>query len=223
MDSPSWAVGLWQSGKYYEGWVGDIDELLLYLRQWYCICTVVPVTCGPRRAKNAKESLGLLKLSQSEGISASLKHALVDPRVSYGFVFARVLDASRTGISPLAGCLAPAPTVVCYSCQRTTCLLWWHTSQCQVPSQSRRSSFNVEFATSVMALPSLATRRKDMSTTYHLGQQKRQMLHILTDWLWATLHHLGKLEDGECVVTVSLLTFCLFTVIMHGFRLLSDG
>ena len=94
------------------------------------ICIVVPVTCGPRRAKNAKESLGLLKSSQSKGIdtalSASLKHALVDPWASYGSVFSRVLDAGRTGISPLAGCLAPAPTAVCYSCQgafSNSCLL----------------------------------------------------------------------------------------------------
>ena len=76
--------------------------------------------------------------------------------------------------------------------KRTTGLLWWHTLQCQVPSQSRRSSFDVEIATSIMASPSLATRRKGMSTIRLLDQQKRQM--ISTDWLWATLPHLGKLK-----------------------------
>ena len=104
--------------------------------------------------------------------------------------------------------------------KKKTGLLWWHTLQCQVPSQSRRSSFDVEIATSIMASLSLATRRKGMSTIRLLDQQKRQM--ISTDWLWATLPHLGKLEGGEYVVTVSLLTFCLFTAIMHGFRLLDS-
>ena len=84
------------------------------------ICTVVPVTCGPWRAEIAKELLGLLIPSQSEGIdtalSACLKRTLVDPRANYESVFSRVLDAGRTGISPFAGYLAP-PTAVCYSCQ----------------------------------------------------------------------------------------------------------
>ena len=61
------------------------------------ICTVVPVTCGPWRAEIAKELLGLLTPSQSEGIdtalSASLKLTLVDPRASYESVFSRVLNA----------------------------------------------------------------------------------------------------------------------------------
>ena len=154
------------------------------------ICTVVPVTCGPWRAEIAKELLGLLTPSQSEGIdtalSACLKCALVDPRANYESVFSRVLDAGRTGISPFAGCLAP-PTAVCYSCQgalqknnRPVMVTYFTVS---VPSQSRRSSFDVEIATSIMASPSLATRRKGMSTIRLLGQQKHQMLHMLTDWL----------------------------------------
>ena len=70
------------------------------------ICTIVSVTCGPWTAEIAKELLGLLTPSQSEGmntvsLSASLKHALVNPQVSYESVFCRVLDAGRTGISPL--------------------------------------------------------------------------------------------------------------------------
>ena len=37
------------------------------------ICTVVPVTCGPWRAEIAKELLGLLIPSQSEGIDTALQ------------------------------------------------------------------------------------------------------------------------------------------------------
>ena len=55
---------------------------------------------------------------------------------------------------------------------------------CQVPSQSRRSS---KFATSIIASPSSATHRKDMSTTHHLGHQKHQMLHILVKSLFPSL------------------------------------
>ena len=62
------------------------------------ICTVVPVTCGPWRVQIAKELLGLLTPSQSEGMDAalytSLERTLVGPRVNYESVLSPYLDAS---------------------------------------------------------------------------------------------------------------------------------
>lgn len=63
------------------------------------ICTVVPVTCEPWRVQIAKELLGLLTPSQSEGMDAalytSLERTLVDPRVNYESVLSSYLNKAE--------------------------------------------------------------------------------------------------------------------------------
>ena len=65
MDSPSWAVGLCRSGTYYEGWVGDIDEVLQLHSQ-------ETVTCyGTWKSAKASGSTAEVKQCEAE-------HSVVD-------------------------------------------------------------------------------------------------------------------------------------------------
>ena len=60
MYSPSWPVGLCRSGTYYEGWVGDLDEVLQLHSQ-------ESVTCyGTQRSAKASGSTAEVKQCEDE-------------------------------------------------------------------------------------------------------------------------------------------------------------